>query len=91
MEKYFPLNLSKSFADEVINDNFLLKSFRDFVAAEDRQVLDDCLMDSFEADDVSDFLSSFKCFKVATVENIHSITTELAHQEMVQKPRNVVD
>ena len=98
MEKYFPLNLSKLlvavclFGDEVINDDFLLKSFRDFVAAEDRQVLDSCFMDSFEADDdVIDFLSSFKCFKVATAENIHSIITELAHQEMVQKPRYVVD
>ena len=98
MEKYFPLNLSKLliavslFGDEVINDDFLLKSFRDFVAAEDKQVLDNCLMDSFEADDdFIDFLSSFKCFKVATVDNIHSIITELAQQELVQKPRYVVD
>lgn len=103
--KYFPLQLSHLFVasclfgEESITREFLLKSFREYIAAEDREVLDVCLSDEFhpqdddgnDNDDVLEFLSSFKCFRKPDKDNIRSIITELAHQELIQKPRYVLN
>ena len=35
--------------------------------------------------------SSFKCYKIPTKDNIFALLHELAHQEIVQKPRYIVD
>ena len=55
---------------------FLLNSFREYFAAEDREVLDMCLRDDFDPqdhdgdDDVLEFLSTFKCFRKPDKDNI---------------------
>ena len=77
---------------------FLLNSFREYIAAEDREVLDIWLRDDFDPqdhdgnddDDVLEFLSTFKCFRKPDKDNIRSIISELAHQELIQKPRYVL-
>ena len=38
-----------------------------------------------------DFLSIYHCYKKPTKENIEKILFELAHQELVQKPRYIVN
>ena len=38
-----------------------------------------------------DFLSSFKCFRIHSKENIVEIIHELAHQELIQKPRYIAN
>ena len=55
--------------------------------------MDFCLSDDFNVDneDALEFLSSLKCFKVPTLDNIKSIIQELAHKELVQKPRYVLN
>ena len=96
---YFPLQLSTLFllsclfGEESITPEFLLASFKDYIPAEDQEVLDECLGDSFEENnqDLVDFLSSFKCFRIHTKENIVEIIHELAHQELIQKPRYIVN
>ena len=95
--KYFPLQLSQVlvatclFGEESITPELLMNSFRNYIGAEDREVLDKCLSDGFDSndDDVLDFLSSYKCYRAPTKDNIRSIISELAHQELVQKPRYV--
>ena len=54
--------------------------------------MDLCLGPDYKADDdeVLEFLSSFKCFKVPTPDNITTIIKELAHQELAQKPKYVI-
>ena len=58
---------------------FLLNSFREYIAAEDREVLDIWLRDDFDPqdhdgndddDDVLEFLSTFKCFRKPDKDNI---------------------
>ena len=83
--KYFPLqrsNLSVAlclFGEKSITPVFLLNSFREFIAAEDREVLDIWLRDDFDPqdhdgndddDDVLEFLSTFKCFRKPDKDNI---------------------
>ena len=101
--KYFPLQLSHLFVasylfgEESITPEFLLKSFREYIAAEDREVLDLCLRHDFhlqdddgnDNDDVLEVLSTFKCFRIPNKDNIRSIISELAHQELIYKPRYV--
>ena len=99
MVQYFPLNLSQLFitsclfGEESLNREFLLRSFRLHVAGDDREVLGMCLSKDFNAtdEDVLEFLSMWKCYKVPTQENIESIIFELAHKELVQRPRYVVN
>lgn len=42
-------------------------------------------------EDALEFLSSFKCFRVPTKETIHKIVQELSHQELIQKPRYILN
>ena len=97
--QYFPINLlqlflaSCLFGEESVSPDFLLTSFREYIAAEDREVLDACLSDAFDLDDkdILEFLSTFKCFRMPSKDNIQKIILELAHQELIQKPRYVVN
>ena len=57
------------------------------------EVLDACLSDAFHPDgkETLEFLSTFKCFRMPSKDNIQKIILELAHQELIQKPRYVVN
>ena len=71
----------------------LIKSFRQFLATEDREALEKCLGDDFEPndEDVLDLLTSFKCFKAPSKNNIEAIIIKLTQQELVQRPRYVIN
>ena len=99
-ERYFPLSLSRAFValclfgEEGITSEFLLSSFHLYISEDERETLKKCLEESFEDDDdedVLDFLSNYKCFRIHTKENIVQIVSELAHQEIIQKPRYVMN
>ena len=81
------------FGKECVTLEFLLASFKEYIPAKDQDVLDLCLSDTFDKDDndVIEFLSSLKCFRLASQENIQEIIHELAHQELIQKPRYIVN
>ena len=96
---YIPLNLCHLFValclygDDVITSETLIKSFRQFLATEDREALEKCLGDDFEPndEDVLDLLTSFKCFKAPSKNNIEAIIIKLTQQELVQRPRYVIN
>ena len=96
---YFPLQLSQMFistclfGEDDLTKTVLLASFRLFITGEDREIFDFCLSDDFdpESKDILDFLSIYHCYKKPTKENIEKILFELAHQELVQKPRYIVN
>ena len=96
---YFPLQLSQLFiltclfGEECIDKPSLLKSFRYHVAEGDRGIIDLLLSKKFdpEDEDVLDFLSSMNCRKLPTPENVETIINELAHQELIQKPRYITN
>jgi hypothetical protein len=97
--KYFPIQLSPLFiasclfGEQCITTEFLLTSFKDYIAADHQDTLDQCLSPEFDEvnDDITEFLSSLKCFRLPSKETIHEIIYELAHQELVQKPRYIVN
>ena len=95
---YFPLRMSPViistclFGEEILSRQFLLEAFRKYVTSEDQKVFDACLSDECDVndEDIIDFLTAWKCCRVPTKDNIKDIIFELAHQELVQKPRYVV-
>ena len=94
---YFPISLSKAFlapclfGEESIDDEFLLSSFRFYVTSEERETFDNIRKGDCESDDddVLEFLGNYKTFTLPTKGNINSILSELAHQELIQRPRYV--
>lgn len=95
--KYFPLTLSVAFValcileEEKLSNDLLLDSFKLYVSADEREVINACMNGHFDnnIEDVLDFLSSYKCFRVANAENINEIIFQLAHQEIVQRPKYI--
>jgi hypothetical protein len=96
---YFPIELSQLFVisclfgEESISKEFLLKSFHFYVAADDQKVLDVLLSKEFNPndEDVLDFLEMWGCHKAPTAENIDSVILEIAHQELIQKPKYIAN
>ena len=73
--------------------DLLLDSFRFYVSSDDRDILANCIAGNVHPndDELIDFLSSFKCYRNPTEQNIGEIILEIAHQETVQKPRFVAN
>lgn len=98
-ERYFPLPLSRAFValclfgEESMTSDFLLSSFKLYISEDERETLQRCLEETIEDDndDVLDFLSNYKCYRNPTRQNILQIVSELAHQEIIQKPRYVMN
>ena len=96
---YFPISLSRAvvasvlFGEENISNSFLLESFLLYVSVEERETVQTALGDSFDPEDgdLLDFLSNFKCYTKVTSGNISRVVHELAHQELLQKPRYIID
>ena len=51
------------------------------------------LSEDFESDqkDFAEFLSSYKCYRKPKLQNFKSLFAELAHQEIIQKPRYIAN
>lgn len=96
---YFPLRLSKVFMCSVFYDEalvtvpMLLASFKRYVSKHEAEIVEQALSGEIPVDnkDLKDFLSNFDCRRVAGLDNIHDIIIELAHKELIQKPKYVSD
>ena len=97
--RFFPITLCPAFVytlffgEESLAPDCLFESFKLFISEEDRQVVDKSLGKDFDPndDDLLEFLSSFRCYKSPTLDNIKTLMNELAFQEIVQKPGYIVD
>lgn len=97
--RYFPLSLSLGFlivclfGDDSVSSEFLLSCFRQHLSDDERDTFDKCFEDDFDPndDDMKDFLSYYKCFRNHSKENIRQIIFEIAHQEIIQKPRYILN
>lgn len=95
---YLPVSISPVFlasclyGEETITEEDLLSSFTYYITADEREALNKCLQPDytdFQDEDLLDLLSTYKCYRLPTRENIRLLLTELAHQEIIQKPRYI--
>ena len=68
-------------------------SFMKYVIKTEAHLIERILSDSLSLDDeeVVDFLSAFECKRLVTKENFKDVIIEIAHKELVQKPRYASD
>ena len=93
--KYFPIFLSKAFVisslfgEQAVTRECLYDSFKMYISKDEQEILRKCLDGQIDAtdDDLLEMLSSYKCYRQPTHENINVIVEELAHQELIQKPK----
>lgn len=99
-EGIFPVAISPVFiascihGEDSISDEMLLEAFKMYVSEDEREVITSCLEDSAKVIDNSELLealSSYKCYRVPTQENFPDIVSQLAHQEIIQRPRYVAE
>ena len=81
------------FGEGSIPSSFLLESFLLYISQEERETVLIALGDKFDPSDgdLLGFLSNFKCFSKVTAGNISRVVHGLAHQELLQKPRYIID
>jgi hypothetical protein len=93
--KYFPIFISKAFiisslfGEQAVTRECLFDSFKSYISKDEQEILRKCLDGQIDAtdDDVLEMLGSYKCYRLPTQENINVIIEELAHQELIQKPK----
>ena len=96
---FFPLGISIAFrasclfVEQTMDDDFILASFRNYITCDEREILDGISQGHFRDDDedLLDFLGNYKCYKLPTKETVQSIVSELAHHELIQKPRYIAE
>lgn len=98
---YFPIALSRAFIasclfpEESLPTEWLLESFHQYVSKDESESLKRCLTnecpDPSTDEDVLDVLSSYKCYRMVTKDNMQKILEELAHQELIQRPKYVAN
>lgn len=95
--KYFPIFLSKAFVatclfgEDVLTKESLLDAFSSYTSTDEEETMRKCLKGEIAVDDedLLDLLSSYKCYRQPTLDGMQKIFEELAHQELVQKPKYI--
>ena len=96
MLSYFPRFLSKAFIaycffGDAVPDPLVLNSFKSYLSVDEEKLVENCLANNddpheLQSDEVVDFLECFNCRTVLNKDNCQKVITELAKQELIQKP-----
>ena len=97
--QYFPLRLSKTFVasclfgESAVSEQMLMESFMQYVSEDERKVIQKCSNGESKADDedLIELLNTFDCKRTVTESTILKTVTELAHQELIQRPQHVTE
>ena len=98
---YFPVTLSSVLIasclspEELLAKEWLVESFHQYISKDEsetlkRSVTDEC-SDPSTDEDVIDVLTSYKCRRVVSKDTMPKIFEELAHQEIIQRPKYVAN
>ena len=95
---HYPLALLRAimvsalFGENKLPDNMLISSFKNYVSLEEKENID-AMLQIFEEGNAEllELLSFYNCYKKPTKENLSIVLQELAHPEIVQKPRYIAN
>ena len=97
---YFPISISLAFfvsalfGEELVSRQLMIESFCKYVSKDECENLQKCESDAIDAandEDVLELLASYKCFRVPTNQSMPNIIFELAHQELIQRPKYIAN
>ncbi len=94
MVSYFPLILSKTFIGyclfgDSVPDSVVINSFKKYLSIDEEELVEKCLSPDtheFDSEEIVDFLDRFNCRTILNENNCQKVITELAKQELIQKP-----
>jgi hypothetical protein len=86
--------LSKAFVaycmfGDAIPDAILIESFKKYLSVDEEEVVNNCLSpetSELQSEEIIDFLERFNCRTVLNGNNSKRVITEIAKQELIQKP-----
>ena len=97
-EHYFPIQISPVFlsclfGEESVTLEMYFNYFMNYISKPEANLVEKVLSSSVSVDDdeVLDLLTAFECKKIATADNFKDLIIEIAHKEIVQKPRYACD
>ena len=98
-ERYFPIQISPVFlscclfGEESVTPEMYFNSFMNYISKPEANLIEKVFSSSVSVDDdeVLELLTAFECKKVATADNFKDLIIEIAHKEIVQKPRYACD
>jgi hypothetical protein len=98
-ERYFPIQISPVFlscclfGEESVTPEMYFDSFLKYISTSEATLVEKVLSSnvSVSNEEVLDLLTTFDCKKLATSENFKDLIIEIAHKEIVQKPRYACD
>ncbi|MGH0129493.1 UNVERIFIED_CONTAM: hypothetical protein FKN15_067603, partial [Acipenser sinensis] len=83
---YFPLHS--------VNPNILHGSFLSYISQTERDLVDaaiEGILTEDNTDDLLDFLDRMGCTTIPTKENMKQVFLQIAHKELIQKPKYALD
>ncbi|KAK0142181.1 hypothetical protein N1851_020117 [Merluccius polli] len=94
--QYLPIKLALPLMEDLFHGSVcsnLLESFLQYVSIQDQDILKKALEDfsSVDPDELMEVLENYECQKMVKAETLPQILKEIAHKELVQKPRYVID
>ena len=72
--------VSVIFGGKAVPAEILLKSFQNYIAKDEEDVVAEVLKENFDADELIDVVDRFGCRKVPTKENARDLILEVAHK-----------
>ena len=98
---YFPTGLSRAFVasclfkEDLLSTEWLLESFHLYIPKFESQSLKRGMSEECEDpstdEDILEVLSTYKCYRRVDKATMKTIVEELAHQELIQRPRYVAN
>ncbi|KAJ8048025.1 hypothetical protein HOLleu_00181 [Holothuria leucospilota] len=99
---FFPVHLCKAFVmacldgPDSVSEDILVTSFMDYISDDDRDCLKKALsnmeeMDDEEYDELLDVLSRYRCRTVPSKGTVLKVVATVAHKELIQKPKYIID
>ena len=101
--QYLPVLLSQTFlaclfwGESAVTSSMLTQSFRNYISADEKRLIDKCLAGDMEWDDKDEIsqllevLGSYDCRSNVNSENIVQVIEEIAHKELLQKTQYIAD
>jgi len=96
--QYLPLSLALPFMEYVIcgtvvNNQDLVDGFLNTLPFKSKDVLQNALKDfkQIDEDELLDMLQEFDCRLIVNEKNIKDVISEIAHKEIIQRPKYIID
>lgn len=94
--QFLPIKLALPLMEDFFHGSVcsdIMDSFLNFVSSQDKAILKAALEDfsKVDCDELMDVLEAYECRKAVSADTLPQILEEIAHKELIQKPRYVMD